>query len=201
MEAWLQIVIRQCILYSLPVIISLSIVGAIDALHLPADKRPGHPFYAMTWKGTWLPMIASIVFHRAVIIALPRPVTGGPLSALIRLLSHGLLAGLGWLLYTWALAHQQPAGMPPLHFWWAKVLMYFNLCMLALHLIPLPGMFTGELIGWSGIGRKIPLWWSRNDVWFFMILASTPLLDLIPGRYLIYPAYESLAAAASHIAR
>ncbi len=199
MEAWLQIVVRQAILYSLPVVISLSLVGAIEAATMPQKRRPGQFFYPLRWGGVWWPLIASIGMHRAVIIALPKPISPGIRPALIRLCSHFLLTVVGWMLYLWALGFQQPAGLPPLHFWWAKVLMFFNLCMLAMHLLPMPGMLVGECLRSSRFGKHLPLWWEKHEVWLFTLLAASPLLDILPGNYLIYPVYEPLASLADRI--
>jgi len=198
-EVWLQAVTRQIILYSLPVIVSLSIVGGIEALRRPREERPKQAFFALAWKGAWLPLAVSLIMQRGVIIGLPRPVMPGPGPATTRLLVHVLLTGVGWLLYTWALGHQAPTGLPPLHFWWAKVLMYFNLCMAFLHILPLPGMLAGEAL-FSRWPHKQPLsWLAAYPVIWFTLLAASPLLDAGLGAYMIYPAYEYLASLATHL--
>jgi hypothetical protein len=199
MEAWLQIVIRQTILYSLPVILSLSVVGGIEAIRQPAEKRPTQLFSPLRWGGFWWPLAASIAMHRAVIIAIPRPVSAGIRPAMMRFLGHVILAIIGWILYMWAIGFRPPAGIPPLHFWWAKVLMYFNLCMLAMHLLPLPGMVAGEWFRSSRAGVYLPLWWEKYDVWLFTLLAASPILDLFLGRFFIYPLYEPLASMADRV--
>ena len=201
MDAWLEIVIRQFMLYSLPVVISLSIAGMLESALLPADKRPKNPLHSLTWKGSWLPFVASILLGRAVIIAPPRPVEPGVRTALIHLAAHAVLCIIGWLLYAWALAHQLPTGLPPLHHWWAKVLMYFNLCMACLHLLPLPGMLIGEwllsLKALQKIGEKI----SAYTVWILVLIAALPLLDALTGQTVIFPIYEMLASQAAILSR
>lgn len=199
MEAWLHAVSRQVILYSLPLIASLSIVGGIESLRLPRDKRPGQAFFALAWKGAWLPLAASLAMQRAVIIGLPRPVMPGPGPAATRLFGHVLLTGIGWLLYTWALNHQAPAGLPPLHFWWAKVVMYFNLCMACLHALPLPGMLVGEALFSLWPNSRLLALLAGYPVTWFTLLAATPLLDAGPGAAMIYPVYEFLASLATRL--
>jgi hypothetical protein len=198
-EAWLQAVVRQIILYSLPVLVSLSLIGGLESLSRPPGQRPRQAFYALAWKGAWLPLIASLFMQRAVIIALPQPITSGVRPTIIRLLGHILVAGLGWLLYVWALGHQAPAGLPPLHFWWAKVLMYFNLCMACLHLIPLPGMLAGEALLAARPNNRLLVFLSCYPAIFFTALAATPWLDAWLGAYAIYPVYERLASLASNL--
>ena len=201
MEAWLEIVLRQFMLYSLPVVISLSVVGMLESTLLPVCKRPKNPFHSLIWKGAWLPFAASVLLGRAVIIAAPKPVTPGIRSALIHVCAHAALCLVGWLLYTWALAHQPPAGLPPLHHWWAKVLMYFNLCMACLHLLPLPGMLMGEwlfsLKSLQQFGERI----SAYTVWILTLIAALPLLDMLAGQAVIFPIYEMLASQAANLSR
>ncbi len=201
MDAWLEIITRQFMLYSLPVIISLSVAGMLEARFLPSEKRPKKPFHNLAWKGTWLPFIASILLGRAVIIAPPRPVEPGIRTALIHLAAHVALCATGWLLYTWALAHQPPAGLPPLHHWWAKVLMYFNLCMACMHLLPLPGMLIGELLFSRQSLRRIGDWMAAYSVWLLTLIAALPLLDALAGQSVIFPIYEMLASQAASLSR
>jgi len=85
-------------------------------------------------------MLVAISFHRAIIFAMPQPVASGFKAAAIRAVSHLLLSAIGFVLYTVSLHWQPPTGLPPLHHWWCKVLMFFNLCMVSLHLIPLPSL-------------------------------------------------------------
>lgn len=144
MDEWLTIVIRQLILYSLPVLVSLTLVVLLES-RLTGRDIP-HPFFAIFWRGTWLPLLASMAFHRGMIIALPNILETGIRASAIRFGAHFLLCLLGLLLFSWSLAHQMPTGLPPLHHWWAKVLMFFNLCMACLHLLPLPGMLVGECL-------------------------------------------------------
>jgi len=196
-ENWLEIVIRQSMLYSLPVVVSLSMVGLLEAA-LTSRSLP-HAFHPLSWKGAWLPCLTCIVFQRAVIFALPRPAVAGPRGACLRLGGHGLLCVAGFLLYAWSLAHPPASGLPPLHHWWAKVLMYFNLCMVFMHLVPLPGMLLGEWLmprlaafhesrgrrpGWVAGGRMM---------WLWVLLAASPLPDAILGVSGIFPVYSHMA--------
>jgi len=200
MEAWLAIVIRQLTLYSLPVVISLSLVGAFEAWRMEkGTARP--PFFPLAWKGSWLPLLASIAFTRALIIALPQPMRHVPRAAAIRLLAHILLCLVGWLMYAWTLGHQAPAGLPPLHHWWAKVFMFFNLCMVAMHLLPLPGMWVGEMLLASRYGAVLCRYVSsRHNIWLYTLLAASPLLDLVVGTLAVFPVYQVMASAASRLA-
>jgi len=201
MEAWLAIVMRQIILYSLPVVVSLSLVGMLESAFLSRKDLSGNPFRGMAWQGAWLPFAASILFGRAVIIALPQPASPGPVAAFVRLSVHLVLCLAGWLLYALALAHAPDTGLPPLHQWWAKVLMFFNLCMACLHLLPLPGMLVGEwLSGWRPVHR-CRHWMQDCAPWLFAVLAASPVLDLFPGQVLIFRIYEVLATQAAVMAR
>lgn len=198
MEVWFENVIRQLILYSLPILVSFIFIALLaqpKAKALAAGKNRMRIF----WAGLWLPLAASLLFGRAVIVALPYPSHVGLQAASVRLLGHVLLAMLGFLLYTWALAHPPATGLPPLHFWWAKVLMYFNLCMVAMHVLPLPTMVIGEWL------LRLPLLASYGDMFQskaliyvlpIALLAATPLLDTVLGSVLIYPIYEILASLA-----
>ncbi|MDQ6973037.1 MAG: hypothetical protein Q9M30_10335 [Mariprofundaceae bacterium] len=203
MDAWLEIVIRQIILYSLPVLVSLSMVGMFEARMM---SRPlPHAFYPLSWRVAWLPLLVAIMFHRAVIFALPRPVHEDKYAALMRLSAHGLLCGIGFLLYAWSLGHAPAQGLPPLHHWWSKVLMYFNLCMVFLHLLPLPGMLVGEWV-LPRLASRFPLCAQRmsrfGDVgvlWLWLVLAASPLPDAILGAYGIFPLYAEMATSAVHL--
>lgn len=187
MEMWLENVIRQLILYSLPVLISLSVITAIETRNTKES-----PFSLLAKEATWLPWLASILFSRGVIVSLPFSYTPGVRAALIRLGVHALLCFIGFLLYWWCLAHQPPVGLPPLHQWWAKVLMFYNLCMAALHLLPQPGFVVGELLD---MNKRIDY---RKGIWIFAALAATPLLDMSAGRFIIYPIYEQLVSMISN---
>lgn len=194
MEAWLAIVLRQIILYSLPVLVSLELVGYLEAGIL---RRKVRSFHAISWKGCWLPWLASIAFHRGIIIALPQPVGTGLRAAAIRLMVHAMLCGIGFLLYAWSLKHPPAVGLPPLHHWWAKVFMFFNLCMACMHLIPLPGLVLGEILS---LQRHTGTWMQRLTPWhgilILTLLASSPLLDGILGRWVVFPIYEQLSIMA-----
>jgi len=199
MDEWFTIVVRQLILYSLPVLISLTLVNMIEAR--VDGKTSPHPFFAISWKGCWIPFFTALCFHRGVIIALPNPLSSGIRPAVVRLIAHALLCIIGFFLYSWSLAHQAPSGLPPLHHWWAKVLMYFNLCMVALHLLPLPLLLIGELFANNPLLRALPPERSRSLSWLALTLfVATPLLDLSLGAVIIYPIYEWLSSVAVQLA-
>ncbi len=192
MEEWLMIVSRQLFLYSLPVLLSLTLVVLLES-SLTRAVTP-HAFFAIRWRGAWLPLLASIAFHRALIIALPRFLRCGVKAAAVRFMAHLLLSLLGFLLFSWSLSNPEPVGLPLLQHWWAKVLMFFNLCMAGLHLLPLPGLLMGEclLVKW-GTGAFVKRWFDRKYTWpVLMLLAASPLLDLILGAYVVFPLYSSL---------
>jgi len=196
-EAWLEIVIRQIILYSLPMLISLSVVGMLEARLI--SKPMPHAFYPLSWRAAWLPLLASIMFQRAVIFSLPRYAHPGLHAAAARLAGHVLLCALGFLLYAWSLGHPAAMGLPPLHHWWAKVLMFFNLCMLFLHLLPLPGMLFGEWVlprlarRWTSFAILLKPSASGVILWLWVLLAASPLPDAILGAYGIFPVYAQMA--------
>ena len=119
----------------------------------------------------------------------------------MRLIGHALLCIIGFVLYAWSLAHQAPSGLPPLHHWWAKVLMYFNLCMVALHLLPLPLLLIGELFARNPRLRALSPGRRRSLSWLALTLfVATPLLDLSLGAVVIYPVYEWLSSVAVQLA-
>jgi len=196
METWLHIVVQQITLYLLPVIISMTVVAWLERRFCKQDIP--HPFYAIGWQGLWFPLLASIAFTRALIVCLVRPLGYGFYAAWVRFLSHVLLMCIGFLLYTWSLAHQGSYGMPPIHFWWAKVLMFFNLCMLGLHALPLPNLLMGECLMRF---QSSHTWIQRYATWMHekrliivaTLLAASPLLDMVLGAWLIYPVYAELA--------
>ncbi|OIQ00061.1 MAG: hypothetical protein AUK35_05365 [Zetaproteobacteria bacterium CG2_30_46_52] len=194
MEVWFEHVIRQLILYSFPVLVSLALIALLSLPNTKtADERP----FRLFWAGIWLPLFASLLFGRAVIVALPFPIQDGLKAAAVRLLGHGLLAVLGFSLFIWALAHPPAAGLPPLHFWWAKVLMYYNLCMVAMHILPMPTMVLGEWIMRYPFFARYHQVFRSNALTYIVpiaILAATPLLDTVLGGVLIYPVYEILAS-------
>lgn len=191
MGEWLEIVARQLTLYSLPVIVSLTLVVLLES-RLTKTAMPS-PFFAIKWRGTWLPLLAALAFHRGVVIALPNSLAVGIKPAAVRFCAHGLLCLLGFLLYSLTLPAQDSVGLPPLHHYWAKVLMFFNLCMAGLHLMPLPGLLAGECLVKTAVGDLINRWISRKHSWLIvMLLAASPLLDLILGAYVIFPVYALL---------
>ncbi len=201
MEEWLSIVIRQLVLYSLPVLVSLSLVTVLEA-RLTRTQVP-HPFYAIAWRGTWIPLLAGLFFHRGVIVALPNYLQFGVKNSAIRFLTHLFLFGLGFLLFSWSLSYRAPTGLPPLHHWWSKVFMFFNLCMMALHVLPLPLLLLGEclqkLAGEAFPHRNVL---KENYVWFLLAaLAASPLLDVLLGAYIIFPVYEAVSSYAAQMAR
>ena len=192
MDVWFENVVRQFILYSLPVLISLTFVSLLES-KLTRKDTP-HPFHAVGWAGTWLPWLTSILFSRGIIIALSQPLKTGIRPATIRCLTHLLLCGFGFLLYSFSLAHQPPTGLPPLHHWWAKVFMFFNLCMTVMHLIPLPGQWAGELLlGSRWISKEHRKVIHQHPAFMHAVLAATPLLDWSVGAIVIFPIYEQLA--------
>ncbi|PIO90820.1 MAG: hypothetical protein CO017_03330 [Zetaproteobacteria bacterium CG_4_8_14_3_um_filter_59_5] len=205
MESWLEIVLRQIIMYSLPMLISLSVVGMAEARAMRQPMR--HAFYALSWCGSWLPWLACIVFNRAVIFALPRPAHAGLPATLVRFAAHGVLCLLGYLLYIWSLTHPAAMGLPPLHYWWAKVLMFFNLCMLGIHLLPLPGMLLGEWLLPRFSGTRFAVFAhsgsiaERKLVLVWVLLGASSLPDAILGTYVIFPVYGDLATWAAGMAR
>ena len=161
MDEWFNIVVRQLILYSLP-------------------------------------LLVAIGFHRGVIVALPKPLSQGLMPTILRVGAHTLLCMIGFFLYAWSLSHQPPSGLPPLHHWWAKVLMFFNLCMVALHLLPLPLLLVGELAGKTPWLRALP----KGDSLPWIVLAllvATPLVDMTIGALVIYPVYEWLSSLAMQL--
>jgi len=197
MDEWLNIVIRQLILYSLPLLISLTLVAMVEA-RVMKTATP-HPFHAISWRGCWIPFLTALCFHRGVIIALPNPLTPGVKTAATRMAAHALLCAIGFLLYAWSLASQAPVGLPSLYLWWAKVLMFFNLCMFFLHLLPLPLLLMGEIIAKSP--RLSPLPGGNSLTWITLtLLVVTPLLDLSLGSFMIYPVYEWLSSSATQLA-
>jgi hypothetical protein len=197
-DSWLEIVIRQLILYSLPVLVSLTCITMIEARLV--KKAVPHLFYALSWRGTWLPLLASLAFHRGVIIALPNPIENKIKSTALRFATHMALCLLGFLLYTWSLTQQAPAGLPPIHHWWAKVLMFFNLCMACLHLLPLPGMLAGQALSrielFSFIGAYLN---EQRSIPLLALLAASPLLDIVLGSNIVFPIYESLSSLARNL--
>jgi hypothetical protein len=198
MDSWFEIIVRQLILYSLPVLISLTCITMIES-HLLKKTVP-HPFYAISWRGTWLTLLASLAFHRGIIIALPNTLEHSIKSAAIRFASHVALCLLGFLLYTWSLGQQAPAGLPPVHHWWAKVLMFFNLCMACLHLLPLPGLLAGQILARTKAATFIGTYLSeRHGVLILTLLAASPLLDVALGKNIVFPIYESLSSLAGSL--
>ncbi|MDQ6964909.1 MAG: hypothetical protein Q9M13_08330 [Mariprofundales bacterium] len=193
MDEWITIVIRQLFIYLLPVMVSFSIVQIAECLWW--HKQPPNPLFAISWRTAWLPLLTGIAFHRATIFALPQPVTKGVEAATVRTASHLLLTAAGFALYTASLHWQPPTGLPPLHHWWCKTFMFFNLCMVAIHLLPLPSLLMGEwllsrdhqLISW--LQEKF----MRAPNWWICLLAASPLLDLTIGAWIVYSPYEQLS--------
>jgi len=202
MDAWLHIVIRQLTLYLLPVIVSLTLVCLIEKRYT-RNSIP-HALFAIAWRGTWWPFLLSICFTRGIIFALPQSLKSGLKSAFIRFLAHLALTCLGFILYTWSLSHQAPAGLPPLHHWWAKVLMFFNLCMLSIHLLPLPNLLLGEWLMTQKHKHPLLLLYSQQFnpqryIWCLALLAASPLIDISIGAAIVFPIYEQLANIAAHL--
>lgn len=192
MASWMEIVLRQVILYSLPVAITLTLLQLQDG-----EEKPQRGF---DWGGFLIPMATAIAFHRAVIVALPRPGREGIRPAIMRMFMHGVLAVLGWMLFTLNLRYMGSAGTPSLWHWWIKVFMFFNLCMTVMHILPLPGMLVGECLL-----RMRPLASRRRPFyahwpWLVGAIAASPLLDLLPGRLLIFPIYDQISRLAVKLA-
>jgi len=201
MDEWLHIVIRQITLYLLPVIISLTLVCLIEKRYRHSNIP--HPFFAIAWRGTWWPFLASIFFTRGIIFALPQPLKSGLKAAFIRFSAHFILTILGFMLYTWSLSQQAPAGLPPLHHWWAKVFMFFNLCMLGIHFLPLPSLLFGEWLITQQHKHPIlhayaQLLTKQHALWLITLLAASSIIDISIGAIAIFPIYEQLASAAYH---
>ena len=184
-DAWLELVLRQCILYSLPVVVSLSIVGLLQ------DKRAQQfPFAVFLWHGSYLPLLLGIVLQRGVLIALPRMSQPSVSQAARHVLIHAVLCFVGYLLYQWTIPSVSDYGLPPLHHWWAKILMFYNLCMLCVHVLPLPYFFIGEILchyGWQGATL-----YRQSSVYFLCLVVILSLLDLSLGAWLIYPMYAQV---------
>ncbi len=199
MEVWLTIVLRQLILYSLPVLISLTLISLLES-RLTKTTLP-HSFFAIGGRESWLPMLASLALHRGIIIAPPRPVCFGYQAAGIRFIGHLMLCTIGFVLYAWSLQHPPPAGLPPLHHWWAKVLMFFNLCMAAMHTLPLPHMLVGEcLMRLPCMPRFAMHLHEQRTLLLMTVLAASPVLDWLLGGLLVFPVYEELSILAHHLA-
>jgi len=194
-EAWLSIVVRQLILYSLPVLISLTLITLLESRL--CKTAIAHPFFAISWRGSWLPMLASLAMHRGIIIAPARPLNFGYRAAVVRLAGHLILCAVGFILYAWSLQHPPPTGLPPVHHWWAKVLMFFNLCMAALHLLPLPHMLAGECLALLPIVRRWAAYLDETrSLLVMLLLAASPLLDWLLGGLVVFPIYEQLSILA-----
>lgn len=208
MEEWFSMVIRQGIFYSFPLIITFSVLWMVE-LHFKenANYHQNQPSLLQSnVSNILLPFLVSLLLGRGVMFAwypftVPfsdRPKQGLHL-ALQRAGVHLLLCWLGWILYAWALDHAPSAGLPPLHHWWAKVLMYFNLCMLALHLMPLPRMVVGELLFLNPKFHSYQGWLEHrlNGLVVTTLIAASPLPDLLLGGVVIFPVYEWMASIAA----
>lgn len=199
MDAWLELVVRQIILYSLPMLVSLTVAGWAAARS--AGRELPHPFHPIAWMGAWLPALAAIAVHRGLIVAFPRRLAPGPGAAAAAFAAHLALAGAGFGLYAWALHTAAPEGVPPLHLWWAKVLMFFNLCTAAMHLVPLPGQLAGELLARHSGMIRLDAWLGEHrTAWVWTLLAASPLLDAVLGAWLVFPVYGQLATWAARLA-
>ncbi len=194
MEAWLEYAIRQIILYSLPVVISLTVTGWIER-YLTKSEPPANPFHALCTYSAWALPLAAIAVHQPVILALGKPARSTLKATAARFFAHLLLMAIGFALYAWALTHQPPAGLPPLHQWWAKLLMYFNLCVVMAHLLPLPELLMGEIVQRYIRLPAIP----HLTLITLVVLSITPTLNWLIGQPLIYPVYEELAKQASSL--
>ncbi len=195
-EDWLSLVLRQGMLYSMPVLLSLSVVVQVEALR----AREASPFARLLDARTWLPLLTAILLHRGIIVAFTRPARPGMDLALLRFGLHALLCLIGFLLFAWSQHHPPAYGLPPMHYWWSKVLMFFNLCMCAMHLLPLPGMLIGEWICHRWL-RLPASGYAKSRGWSLGLaaLAGTPLLDMLAGSLLIFPVYEWMATVAARL--
>ena len=190
-----EILVRQLILYSFPALLTLTAVPLLEAYYLKLKPR-------LVWHGTWLPFVVSIVLSRALIVALPKPQGMGLNAALLRFSIHAGLCGLGFLLYIWSLQHPASTGLPPLHHWWAKVLMYLNLCLMGLHVLPLPSMVAGELLFCIRPLTAFAPWWQNQESFVIVpvvVLHLTPFLDMVLGGTVVFPIYEILASLAASL--
>jgi len=80
------------------------------------------------------------------------------------------------------------------------VLMFFNLCMACLHLLPLPGQLVGECLMKSPSGHVISRYCKPRHTWLVLtVLAASPLLDYMLGRTIVYQVYESMSSLAIHV--
>jgi len=188
----MEYTIRQIILYSLPVVISLTVAGWIEC-RLTKSEPSANPFQALCAYSAWALPLVAIAVHQPVILALGKPVHTNLKATASRFSAHLFLMLLGFALYAWALAHQPPTGLPPLHQWWAKVLMYFNLCIVMAHLLPLPELLMGEIVRRYIRLPAIP----HLTLIALLILSITPFLNRLLGHPLNYPVYEELAKHAS----
>jgi hypothetical protein len=185
-------------LYSIPLAITLTTVVLIERYASSQKNEGERPSF--TWLGTWLPLAVTILFGRAIIFALPKYQTNGLNGAILRFMIHAVLCFLGWLLYVWALAHPPLTGLPPLHHWWAKVLMYLNLCLMALHLMPLQGQALGELVFRLYPHARLSVLFREKgfmSVVALSLVAASPLLDSLLGESIVFPVYELLASLAT----
>lgn len=196
MEAWLEYVVRQLILYSLPVMVSLTLACWLEILWTRTSP-PGQALHALHTPTAWGLPLLGIAVHQPVVLAFGQPVREGVQGAAARLAAHLLLLAAGFLLYAWALAVQPVQGVPPLHQWWAKLMMYFNLCVVMAHLLPLPGLLAGEILRYR-FRLSLPI---RAGWTILALLSLTPLLQALIGRPLIFPLYQQLAIQAAALAR
>ncbi|MDX8393296.1 MAG: hypothetical protein R8K21_01760 [Mariprofundales bacterium] len=144
----------------------------------------------------WLPFLACILFQRGFIIAFFSHDEKTAKSCLQHVLFHAILSILGFLLYAVSLQYAPIQGLPPVHHWWAKVFMFFNLCMIAIHLLPI----TACWLAYHCQDRiKFLMQYQLPDSYAVIsmtILAATPIFDWLLGGYLIFPIYEWLATQA-----
>ena len=84
--------------------------------------------------------------------------------------------------------------------------MFFNLCLIFLHLLPLPGMLCGEWIlpclakYWPQFTAYLRVWGKGKLIWVWVFLAASPLLDKGLGTYGIFPVYTQLVTWAYTLA-
>lgn len=81
--------------------------------------------------------------------------------------------------------------------------MFFNLCMLGIHLLPLPGLLLGE---WLVTQSKQPrllqrygqMMTQQHALYVLAICAASPVLDVSIGGFFVFPVYEQLASIAGN---
>jgi len=186
LEIGLESILRQVILYSLPVIISISVIGMVQH-----RKDNTAAFDVFAWHGSYLPIFIGIFLHRGVLVALPRMHQPSISQSTKHVLTHVVLCITGYVLYQWTIPNGNNYGLPPLHHWWAKVLMFYNLCMIFLHLLPLPNLFMGEVL--LHYNPQYATRYRKHGLTILCLVIAFTFIDISLGTWLIYPIYEHMA--------